>query len=274
MTKGNKINRFFLTVSLWILSLTVLMPLLLVIINSFKSAGEADAMTLQLPEKFLPGNYLVVLTEGNVFRSLINSVAISGISVFLSVVLGSMAAFVLTRNKSGINRLVMKYFLAGLVVPVQVITLIDVLKRLHIYNSFQGIILVYVAIFLPMTVMLVQSSVISIPREMDEAAIIDGCGAIGLFVSIILPLMVPVVITVCVTQFMFIWNDFQFPLYLLADSRKWTLVLGVYGFMGKYSTNWNLVSAFIIVASLPVVIAYLFGQKYIISGMITGAVKG
>lgn len=274
MNGSNRIKKAILAIGLWIMSLTVLVPLLLVVINSFKSTGEADSMTLELPEKFMPGNYLVVLTEGNVFRSLINSTAISVIAVFLSVILGSMAAFVLTRNKSRINKLVMKYFLAGLVVPIQVITLIDVLKRLHIYNSFQGIILVYVAIFLPMTIMLVQSSVISIPREMDEAAIIDGCGAIGLFVNIILPLMIPVVITVCVTEFMFIWNDFQFPLYLLSDSKKWTLVLGVYGFMGKYSTEWNLVSAFIIVTSLPVVIAYLFGQKYIISGMITGAVKG
>ena len=118
------------------------------------------------------------------------------------------------------------------------------------------------------------SFISAIPREMDEAAIIDGCGAIKLFFKIMLPLLTPLIATSCITQLIFVWNDFQFPLYLLSDTKKWTLVLGIYGFMGKYSSDWNLVCAHIIISSLPMTIVYLSGQKYIISGMVSGAVKG
>jgi len=157
---------------------------------------------------------------------------------------------------------------------MQVISLIEVLKKLHLYNQYVGLILVYVAIFLPMTMLLAYSAVKALPKEMDEAAMVDGCGPLRLFFGIIIHLMKPVITTICVTQFMFIWNDFQFPLYLISDSNKWTLVLGVYGFIGKYSSQWNLVCAHILISSLPIVLIYLFGQKYIVDGMVSGAVKG
>ncbi len=270
-------KRFFeglALVGLWVLSLVILLPLLLVVVNSFKSSAEADAMNLLMPKSFRFENFKTVLTTGSVFRSLMNSALITGAAVFLSVILGSMAAFVFNRRRSSLNRTVYNYFLLGLVIPVQIITLIEILKYFHMMNSYQGIILVYVAIFTPLTIFLTYGAVSSIPRELDEAAIVDGCGALRLFFKILFPLLTPVIITSCITQFMFIWNDFQYPLYLLSDTKKWTLVLGIYGFIGQYSSDWNLVCAHILMSSLPVVIIYLSGQKYIISGMVSGAVKG
>ncbi|WP_394924365.1 carbohydrate ABC transporter permease [uncultured Robinsoniella sp.] len=269
-----KMNRMILTVILWICSLSIIFPLLLVVINSVKTAAESDIMRLTLPDSLIFENFTIVLSEGRVFSSFLNSVIITVLSVGLSAVLGVMAAFVLARNTSRLNRAVRKYFLLGLIVPMQLISLIEVLKIYHLYNNYLGLILVYTAIFLPMTIMLSYGAAKALPKEMDEAAVTDGCGPLRLFFSVIMPLLKPVVTTVCVTQFMFIWNDFQFPLYLITDSNKWTLVLGVYGFLGKFSSQWNLVCAHILISSLPVVFVYLFGQKYIVDGMVAGAIKG
>lgn len=272
--RKQKIYKIILFIVMWIISLSVIFPLLLVIINSVKTAAESDIMRLTLPKALQFENFKVVMSEGKVFRSFLNSAFITVCGVGLSAILGTMAAFVIARNPNKLNRLVRKYFMLGLIIPMQVISLIEVLKMLHLYNKYSGLILVYVAIFLPMTMLLAYSVVKALPREMDEAAMVDGCGPLRLFFSIILHLMKPVITTICVTQFMFIWNDFQFPLYLISDSNKWTLVLGVYGFIGKYSSQWNLVCAHILISSLPVVLIYLLGQNYIVDGMVSGAVKG
>lgn len=272
--KRERRKKMVLAICLWILSLIFILPLLLVVVNSLKSAAESDIMRLTLPAVPMWENFKVIFREGKVIRSFLNSIVITGVSVTMSAVLGSMAAFVLARNQSRLNKLVRNYFMLGLIIPVQIISLIEVLRWLHLYNRIGGLILLYVAIFLPMTLMLAYNGVKAIPREMDEAAMIDGCGSLKLFFHVILPLMRPIITTIFVTQFMFVWNDFQFPLYLLSDSNKWTLVLGVYGFIGKYSSQWNLVCAHILVSSLPVVVIYMFGQKYIVDGMVAGAVKG
>ena len=112
------------------------------------------------------------------------------------------------------------------------------------------------------------------PRELDEAAVMDGATPLQLFFHIIRPMLTPVIVTSFITQFVFIWNDFQYPLYLLSSSSKWTIVLGVYKFIGQFGSDWNIVCAYILLSSLPVILVYLMGQKYIISGMVAGAVKG
>ena len=272
--KKQKRRRILLAAVMWVLSLLVILPMVLVILNSLKTPAEADIMSMELPSSLRWENFKVVLTEGRVFSSFVNSAIITVCGVLLSAGLGTMAAFALARNRSRLNKIVHKYFMAGLVLPVQLISLIEVLKGLHLYNKYAGLILVYVAIFLPMTVMLSYGAFQSLPKEMDEAAVVDGCTPMRLFIQVILPLTKPVITTIAVTLFMFIWNDFQFPLYLITDSNKWTLVMGVYGFMGKFSSQWNLVCAHILVSSVPVIVVYLSGQKYIVDGMVAGAVKG
>ena len=127
---------------------------------------------------------------------------------------------------------------------------------------------------MPFTAMLFSSFIVTIPRELDEAALLEGCQGYSLFFRIIFPLLKPVIATASVLNFMWVWNDFQYPLYLLNSSSKWTLPLSVYSFFGTFNRDWNLVCADMVLVSLPVIIVYIFAQKYIISGMTAGAVKG
>ena len=202
--RAQKIKRTVLAVFMWILSLIVLIPLLLIIINSFKTSAEADIMTLKLPEVWQFANFAVAVTESNIFRTFLNSVLITGVSVLASSILGTMAGYSLSRNRDKINRGVYSYFLLGLVVPVQVIALIQVLQKFRMMDSYAGIIFVYIAMFVPLSVFLAYSFVSSVPKELDEAAVMDGATPLQLFFHIIRPMLTPVTVTSFITQFVFI----------------------------------------------------------------------
>ena len=161
-----------------------------------------------------------------------------------------------------------------MIVPVQIIALIQVLQKLHLMDNYIGLILVYASMFIPQSVFMVHGFVSTVPKDMDEAGIVDGCTPWQLFLKIMFPLLKPILVTLFITQFVFVWNDFQMPLYLIQSSKNWTIVLGVYNFLGQYNSQWNMVCAYILLSSLPVILVYLAGQKYIIDGMVAGAVKG
>ena len=149
-----------------------------------------------------------------------------------------------------------------------------VLQALNLVNTRIGVILVYAAINIPLSLFLCYGFISTIPREIDEAAVIDGCGPIKLFVQIILPLLKPIMSTLFVLNFMAVWNDFTMPLYYLNNSAKWPMTLAVYNFFGAFENSWNLVSADIMLTLLPVLIVFILGQKYIVGGVAAGSVKG
>ena len=148
------------------------------------------------------------------------------------------------------------------------------MQSLNLVNTRLGIILLYAAINIPLSLFLCYGFISTIPREIDEAAVIDGCGPIRLFVNIILPLLKPIISTLFVLNFMAIWNDFTMPLYFLNNSTKWPMTLAVYNFFGAFENSWNLVSADIILTLIPVLIVFILGQKYIVGGVSAGSVKG
>lgn len=261
-------------VLLWGLSLIILIPLVLIIVNSLKTPAETTVLTLNLPESWEFGNFAEVFRETNIVRSFFNSILITVVSIGLSVFLGTIAGYVLNRNMDFLNKKIYAFFLAGMVVPVQIIALVQVLQKIHMMDSYVGLILVYTAMFIPQTVFMVHGFVTTVPKDMDEAGIMDGCSPWQLFIRIMLPLLKPIIVTLFITQFVFVWNDFQMPLYLIQSSKNWTIVLGVYNFMGQYNSQWNMVCAYILLCTLPAVIVYLLGQKYIIDGMVAGAIKG
>lgn len=261
-------------VLLWVLSLIILIPLVLIIVNSLKTPAETTVLTLNLPESWEFGNFAEVFRETNIVRSFFNSILITVVSIGLSVFLGTIAGYVLNRNMDFLNKKIYAFFLAGMVVPVQIIALVQVLQKIHMMDSYVGLILVYTAMFIPQTVFMVHGFVTTVPKDMDEAGIMDGCSPWQLFIRIMLPLLKPIIVTLFITQFVFVWNDFQMPLYLIQSSKNWTIVLGVYNFMGQYNSQWNMVCAYILLCTLPAVIVYLLGQKYIIDGMVAGAIKG
>lgn len=255
-------------------SLIILIPLLIVILGSVKNAIEAGRFNIKLPTEWHFENFRFVLTNGQVIPAFFSSLIITVTSTFIGVLSASMLAFVLSRRNTKGSEGLYNYIFLGMVAPMQIITTYFVLNALHLSGSYLGIILVYVAINLPFNTFLFTSFITGIPRELDEAATVDGCGIWRLFFSIILPLLKPVIATSGIIFAMNVWNDFQLPLYFLNDSSKWTLPLTIYSFYGKYFSNWNYVFADMIITALPLLIVYLFAQKYIVAGMTAGAVKG
>lgn len=260
--------------ALWLLSLAILIPLAMIVLNSFKNVPESAVMSLKLPTQWHPENYIEVLKDEKLVRSFFNSVFLCVGSGGITVVVSSLAAFVLSRNRSRFNRWVYIIFLLGLVAPINYITTVKVLQLLHLINTMPGAILLYVAQYTPFTIFLYYGFISSVPRTLDEAAIIDGCGSIRLFFKVIFPLLKPVTMTAVVINFLNCWNDFIVPLYFLNSSKKWGMIMLMYNYFSTYVSSWNLVSTVMIVNILPILALYIFGQKYLISGMTAGAVKG
>lgn len=274
MRPKKAIGTIVINIFAWILSLILITPLILILINSFKTSTAAAEMNLALPEVFQFSNYITVIEKGKLDVSFVNSLIYSVFSVTLCTLTSSMAAYVLSRNRSKANRIIYFIIVLGITMPINFIALMKVMQILQIINTKVGIILLYSAIQTPFNVFLIYSFVGKIPRDIDEAATIDGCSAFRLFFSVIFPLLKPVLVTVMVLTFLNTWNEYVLPLYYLGNTANWPMTLAVYNFFGMYFKEWNLVCADIVLTSLPVIIVYLVGQKYIVSGMTAGAVKG
>lgn len=256
------------------ISSIILIPLVVLFLNSFKTQGEANKMSLSLPSIWQFENYKVVVEEGKLISSFFNSLLYATVSVGIIVFVVSAAAFVISRNRKGINNWIYYFIISGIAIPINNVALMKIMQALNLVNTRIGIILLYAAINIPLSLFLCYGFISTIPREIDEAAVIDGCGPIRLFVNIILPLLKPVISTLFVLNFMAIWNDFTMPLYFLNNSQKWPMTLAVYNFFGAFENSWNLVSADIILTLIPVLIVFIVGQKYIVGGVSAGSVKG
>jgi raffinose/stachyose/melibiose transport system permease protein len=257
----------------WLLALVIIVPLAIVVLASLKTKPEAATMDLTLPSIPQWGNYLEAIRRGGLVRAFFNSVLISSVSATVCILVSSTAGFVLSRNRTRLNNAIFNYIFLGLIAPLNYITTIKTFQVLHIMNSYVGIILLYVALGIPFAVFAYFGYVHTIPCELDEAAVIDGCNSWQMFSRIIFPLLKPVTITVLVLNFLGAWNDFISPLYLLNRQSTWPMVLSVYNFFGMHFNEWNMISSVILLGTLPVLLLYLFGQRYIVSGMTSGAVK-
>lgn len=259
----------------WLLSFVVIIPLLVVLMNTMKTSLEAAKFNLALPADFLGfKNYYEVMKGSNIGRSFINSMIMSLFPTIINVVLAAMAAFIISRDRSRLNRGIYYYFVFGLMAPLNYVPTTMVLKWLHLSGTYTGIILLLAAAGIPFALFLFYGFISSISRTIDEAAIIDGCGPIRLFYQVIFPLLLPVTVTGFILNFLGCWNDFKTPLYVLNSSENWGMIMNMYSYFGLKSQEWNLVCTVIVLTMLPVVIMYIFGQKYIIEGMTSGAVKG
>lgn len=258
----------------WVSALIVIIPFLIVVFNSFKTAHESINMSLTLPNALHWENFREVWEVGNIPRSYMNSFIISAASVIFSTLSASTCAYVISRHRTKINRAIYIFFALGLMFPVSMVTVVKITRLFGVYNTVWGVILIFTALILPLSVFLYYGFLDSIPKELDEAALVDGAGALRIFFQILFPVLKPVTVTVVTINFLNCWNDFIGPLYILPDPDKAVIVQQVYNFYGRFTANWNLVSVTILYAILPVVLVYLLGQKYIISGMISGAVKG
>lgn len=252
----------------------VLVPCLLILVNAFKDKRDAASMNLLLPATWHPENFGTVIKNGKLLSSFFNSLQYSVIAVLLSVILSSLCAFIFSRNRSQLNKALYFLVIIGIAMPINYASLMKVMQILHLVNTRLGLCLLYASVQIPFSVFMIYGFVSGLPTELDEAAIIDGCHPVGLFVLIILPLLKPAAFTAAILNFLNCWNEFVLPLYYMNSSTAWPMTLSVYNFFGRYSSEWNLVCADVLLTCLPVILVYLVGQKYIISGLTAGAVKG
>lgn len=274
MRMKNKIRLTILEIVMLLATLLVFIPLLIMVLGSFKDPAEAAQFSLALPKHWLGENYVFVYQAAGILKATINSLIVTTCAVTLSVICAALAAFTISRKQSRFTTMSDHLFMMGMVAPIQIITTFGLMRILHLSGTYLGVILIFSAIQLPWGIFMFTGFIKSIPLEMDEAAFIDGCGAFQMFFLVILPLLKPVVMTTLVMITMYVWNDFQIPLYFFNSSSRWTLPLTVYNFFGQYFNNWNYVFANLVMVALPITLLYLYTQKYIVSGMTAGAVKG
>lgn len=254
-------------------SLIIILPIYFILINSVKSLEESRMLNFSLPETFQWYNYIKVIEDASLIRAFFNSLLIAGGSVIICLLTGSMASYALSRRKTKLNNMLYLYFFMGLIAPVNYVTTLFTMKILHLQNTYLGIILEFATLGIPFLVFLYYGFFEGIPKEMDEAAVIDGCSPFQLFFRVILPLLKPATVTGFVLNFLGAWNDFVTPLYLLSDNKKFGMTNSIYNFFGEHFNDWNMIFADIVLTIIPILIIYLVGQKYIVSGT-AGAVKG
>jgi raffinose/stachyose/melibiose transport system permease protein len=247
-------------------SILMIIPIYLMVVNSLKDETQARSMGVELPASLHLENYVAVIDEGKLGQAFVNSVVYTASATVLCVFLATAAAFVLSRNRTRLNRFWYLFLVIGIAMPLNYVTMTKVMQLTHLVNTQLGMILLYAAFRLPFAVFVIFAFVHTVPTEIDEAGIIDGCSPRQLFW--------PAWITVSVLTFLDLWSEFILPLYFLSSSTKWPMTLAVYNFFGIYEANWNLVSADVVLTILPVIFVFLIGQRYIMSGMTTGAVKG
>jgi raffinose/stachyose/melibiose transport system permease protein len=262
----------------YLVALTVLacflVPLALVVLNSFKTAAEAASFDFTLPDEWKWSNYTTVLEDPAVGRGFVNSAIISVSVTTLTILVCSLAAFVIARRYDKFSARAYSFLLTGLIAPFAFLPAIRVLQLTGLYNTHLGLILVDVAIQVPFIILIQVGFVRQLPRELDESAIVDGAGPLTVFFRIILPLMRPVTTTAMVLVFTFAWNEFQNVLFLTSGSKVWTLPMTVYNYQGLHTYNYALVCANLVITMIPALIVYLVAQKHILSGVTAGAVKG
>jgi raffinose/stachyose/melibiose transport system permease protein len=254
-----------------------LVPFAFVLLQAAKTPSEASDLAFSWPKTFqFFQNFIDTLSsnDGVIWRAIINSAILTIGSVVLMVAIGAMAGYVLARKRSKWGPVVNFFVLAGLIVPPAVVPTIWVLQGLKLFGTMPGMILIETTFGLSFTILLFRAFVGGIPRELDEAAVLDGAGPIRLFARVVLPLLRPVIVTVIVVQAVFVFNDFAGPLYFLPNSDQVTVQLALYTFQGQNLSFYNLLFMAIFIITIPPLIAYIFFNRQIVGGITSGAVKG
>ena len=279
MNRRNKLSNYFSFSFLLLLSFVFLFPLYLVLINSFKSKFNIISEPFVFPNQgtFVGfENYINGINSSGILGAFIRTLIITVGSVGAIVVLTSMTAWYITRVKSRIYRVIYYLLLFSMIVPFQMVmfTMTDICYRLGL-NSVLGIIPVYLGFGSGLSVFMFCGFVKGLPREIEEAAMIDGCSPLNTFFYVVFPILKPTAITVAILNAMWIWNDFLLPYLLLGSSNKTLSVAIQLTMQGAYGAiDWGGFMAMLVLAIIPILIFYLLCQKYIIKGVIDGAVKG
>ncbi len=258
-----------------LLAVIFAVPLYIAVINIFKDTTIIARSPMSLPGIPTLNNLVRVFNSPNVNigEMYFNSCCISLFGASICILVSSMASYYLTKMRGKMGRVLYVYFLFGLMVPYVIVyvPLVSIFSKLSIKGDLPSLIMVFVSGSISFSVFMFYAFIKSIPRELEEAAIIDGAGQFTLFFRIIMPLVKPCTTTVAIFIGLSMWNDFLTPLLI---GQVKTITVGIYTAIGPYSTDWGLVFAYVFIASIPIATAYLFAQKEFISGLTAGALKG
>lgn len=251
-------------------------PLILVFINSFKTKGEISTSALALPQTLNLDNYITILTESNFVSSFLTSIFTVVVTTSLTVLVSAITGYALARWQSRLSRAIMLVIMTTLFVPFQVymVSLIVIVRKIGLVGNLFGLILVYLALGMPVPIFLCRSYCVGMPKELEEAAIIDGCSRFAMLYKIILPLMRPILATVAVLNALWVWGEFLVAFLVYGNGKPMTLPLSQQYFYGSYSNQWNLILANFVISSIPIILFYVLMQKNIVKGIAAGAVKG
>lgn len=257
-------------------ALFTLSPLILALMNSFKTNGEILTNVLSLPQSISGENYVRSFDKMHYLQSLVNTVILAGGSVSLIVLFSALAGWKLCRTKTKLSGFLLSLFVFSMLIPFSsiMIPLYKVVMAFNIKNSLIGLCFVYAGLGVSMAIFLYHGFVKGIPKELEEAAAIDGCSPMQTFFRIVFPMLKPVTATICITNVLWIWNDFLLPLIVISDNKKYTLLLSTNTLFGQYSSDWSAILSALVIAALPVIVFYALLQKQILKGITDGAMKG
>lgn len=268
-------RKTFTYISLITVAAVVIIPLLMTALGGFKALGELRTNPIGLPTAWLWGNYADILVSQRYWLQMWNSLLIAALTVTLTVAVAAMAAFVFAHIKFFGSKYLLNYFLLGLMFPAAtaILPLFIRIRDLGLINTHMGVVLPQVAFQLGLSILLFRNYFRALPRDLFDAAFVDGCGYIRFFWHITLPLSRPIVATVGIIAFVHSWNSYILPLILLNSENMYPWPLGMMVYRGEFLTEWQLVLAFITLTILPTIIVFFAAQRHIIAGLTAGAVK-
>lgn len=270
---GNKIRFAVLSV----IAFTQLFPLYWLITFSLKSNTEIfGENVIGLPRYWRFVNYQTALSDGGILRYFINSVFYSAATVIIVAVLTAMAAYAIARMKWKLKGLVFGLFTIGIMIPSQaaLLPLFQIMDKTGLKGGYLGLLIPYISFGIPMSVMILEGFYKGIPKEMEEAAYIDGCGIFRCFGTIMLPIIRPAIATASIFTFLGTWNELMFANTLVDKADYRTLPVGIMSFAGQYSTDWGLIGAGMVIATLPTILIYFLLSNQVQESLVAGAVKG
>ncbi len=260
-----------------ILLVTQLYPLVWLLIYSLKTNEEIlSGSIFSLPAVWQWSNYSAAIDSGNYWKYLYNSGFVTIVTMLCIILLASLTAFAITRFRWKYGQVVLLIFLLGMMIPLQstLLPLMLIFKNINILNTHLSLILPYIAFQTPIAVFILSGFMRTIPTEIEESAIVDGAGVFRIFGSIVLPVSIPPVMTVCILAFINVWNEYILAATFISSEKLKTLPFGVYSFVSQYSVNYGAIGAFLVLGALPVLVIYFLLAEKITKGMVAGAVKG
>ena len=270
------IYKIFKNTLLTIFAAAVIVPSSIVVLGSFKTDLEIYTKPLALPEHWNLNNFRTLIETGSVWVPFKNSVFVAVFSVLFTIILASLVAYTIARSITISGKVLFALFSLGLAIPgqVNIIPIFALFTKLHLNNSLYGLILVNIALTLPISVFIISAFFKDLPKEMFECAGMDGAGQFRIYRSIALPLSKPALGATAIFLFVICWNDLLYPLMLITETSKKTLPLVLIDYKGEYFASYSMQFAAILVASLPMVVMYLFMQRTFQAGLTAGAIKG